>query len=92
MLNDLFARDILKLRDVENFLGSKVAVELPYDPFLYLKAANEGVPIVTGAPRSLPAERLTRLGTVAFGEEGYAGVVAASPDKKKSGGLFRRGR
>src|SRR5207342_1932677 len=50
----LSARDILKVRDVETFLGAKMAVELPYDPFLYLKAVNEGIPIVTGAPRSLP--------------------------------------
>ena len=50
VLNNLFAREILKLRDVESFLGSKMAVELPYDPFLYLKAVNEGVPIVTGRP------------------------------------------
>jgi pilus assembly protein CpaE len=88
VLNNLFARDILKLRDVESFLGSKVAVELPYDAFLYLKAANEGVPIVTGAPRSPAAERLTRLSTVAFGEEGYTQAAAAA--EKKSGGLFRR--
>jgi len=88
VLNNLFARDILRLRDVESFLGSKVAVELPYDAFLYLKAANEGVPIVTGAPRSIPAERLTRLSTIAFGEEGYTAAAAAA--EKKSGGLFRR--
>jgi pilus assembly protein CpaE len=87
VLNDLFARDILKLRDVESFLGSKVAVELPYDPFLYLKAANEGIPIVTGAPRSIVAERLVRLSQIAFGEEGYASVVAP---EKKSRGLFGR--
>ena len=91
VLNNLFARDILKLRDVENFLGAKIAVELPYDAFLYLKAANEGVPIVAGAPKSIAAERLTRISTIAFGEEGYTGTVA-SPEKKKSGGLFRRGR
>ena len=42
VLNNLFARDILKLRDVENFLGTKISVELPYDPFLYLKAAQRG--------------------------------------------------
>ncbi len=89
VLNNLFARDILKLRDVENFLGSKIAVELPYDAFLYLKAANEGVPIVTGAPKSIAAERLTRLSTIAFGEEGYSAPVVA---QKKSGGLFRRGK
>ena len=87
VLNNLFARDILKLRDVENFLGSKVAIELPYDAFLYLKAANEGVPIVTGSPRSIAAERFVRLSQIAFGEEGSK--AAATPEKK-SGGLFRR--
>ncbi len=86
-LNYLFARDILKLRDVEGFLGAKVAIELPYDAFLYLKAVNEGVPIVTGAPKSVAAERLARLSALAFGEEG----IAASPpaEEHKSGGLFR---
>jgi pilus assembly protein CpaE len=87
VLNDLFARDILKLRDVESFLGAKVAVELPYDAFLYLKAANEGVPIVTGSPRSIAAERLVRLSQIAFGEEGAKPAVTP---EKKSGGLFRR--
>jgi pilus assembly protein CpaE len=91
VLNNPFAREILKLRDVENALGSKVAFELPYDPFLYLKAVNEGIPVVVGAARSVPAERLTQLSASAFGENGVAPIpVAAAP--KKSGGLFRRGR
>ncbi len=90
VLNNLFARDILKLRDVESFLGAKMAVELPYDSFLYLKAVNEGVPIVTGAPRSIAAERLAKLSSVAFGEGGYQ--VPVSTEAKKSGGLFRRRR
>ena len=90
VLNDIFAREILKRRDVETFLGSKIAVELPYDPFLYLKAVNEGVPIVTGAPRSVPAERLARLGSMAFAEE--ASTLQAAAEEKRSGGLFRRRR
>ena len=89
VLNNVFAREILKLRDVESFLGSKVAVDLPYDAFLYLKAANEGVPVVTGAPRSLAAEGFARLSQIAFGEEGYRQAVMP---EKKSGGLFRRRR
>ena len=60
VLNNVFAREILKPRDVESFLGTKMSAELPYDPFLYLKASNEGVPLVTGAPRSTPSERLVR--------------------------------
>ena len=90
VLNNLFAREILKTRDVENFLGAKMAVELPYDPFLYLKAVNEGVPIVTGAPRSAPAERLIKLSEIAFGTGGYQ--LPAETQEKKSGGLFRRRR
>ena len=90
VLNNVFARDILKLRDVESGLGAKVAFELPYDPFLYLKAVNEGVPIVLGAPRSAPAERLVRLSASVFGEDGHAVPVEAT--EKKGGGLFRRRR
>jgi pilus assembly protein CpaE len=88
VLNNMFEREILKLRDVESFLGTKVAIEMPYDAFLYLKAVNEGVPIVTGAPRSAAAERLTKLSALAFGEGGYQ--VPAQVEPKKSGGLFRR--
>jgi pilus assembly protein CpaE len=43
VLNNLFAREILKARDVETFLGTRMSIQLPYDPFLYLKASNEGI-------------------------------------------------
>ncbi len=66
VLNQLFARQIIKTRDVEANLGSKVSVELPYDPFLYLKAVNEGVPVVLGAPRSGPAQAMGRLAEQVF--------------------------
>jgi len=89
VLNNVFAREILKPRDVENFLGTKMSVDLPYDPFLYLKASNEGVPIVTGAPRSVPAERFIKLSATAFGEEGS--FVPTGAEERKSG-LFRRRR
>jgi pilus assembly protein CpaE len=88
VLNNAFAREILKLRDVENALGSKVALELPYDPFIYLKAVNEGIPVVIGASRSIAAERFARLRTSAFGQDGVA-AVAATQDDRRSGGLFR---
>jgi MinD-like ATPase involved in chromosome partitioning or flagellar assembly len=64
-----------------------MSVELPYDPFLYLKASNEGVPLVTGSPRSTPAERLMRLSAAAFGEE--ATPMPDIADDRKPGGLFR---
>ena len=89
VLNNTFAREILRLRDVEAALGARITLELPYDPFLYLKAVNEGVPIVRGAPRSAPAERLVRLAATAFNEDGEA---VATADNRARGltGLLRR--
>ena len=87
VLNNQFAREILKPRDVETSLGSQIAAELPYDPFIYLKAANEGVPVVIGAPRSVAAERFEKLATVAFGSDG---VVVPEGGEQKRRGLFGR--
>jgi pilus assembly protein CpaE len=86
VLNNTFGREILKLRDVESALGTPVAVELPYDPFLYLKAVNEGVPVVQGAPRSAPADRFVRLSATAFGSDGVGTPVPVQ--EKKSGPRF----
>ncbi|MBF6604448.1 MAG: AAA family ATPase [Chloroflexi bacterium] len=93
VLNDAFAKEILKMRDIEGALGTRIAAELPYDPFLYLKAVNEGVPIIRGAPRSLAAERLSRLADLVF--EAGAGATVATPSAddrkaKRLGGLLRR--
>ena len=88
VLNNSFAREILKARDVENALGSKVTIELPYDAFLYLKAVNEGIPIVVGAPRSGPAERFMVLSANAFGQNGL--VTPEVAEERRAGGLFRR--
>jgi len=90
VLNNTFGREILKLRDVESALGTKVTAELPYDPFLYLKAVNEGVPIVAGAPRSAAADRLVKLSTKAFESDGI-GLPPVQESRKKGGRLgFRR--
>jgi pilus assembly protein CpaE len=89
VLNNAFAREILRMRDVESALGSRVALELPYDPFLYLKAVNEGIPIVKGAPRSIPADRLVRLSATAFNENGQD--AWAVPERSRGlTGLLRR--
>ncbi len=91
VLNNQFAREILRLRDVESALGTQVAIELPYDPFLYLKAVNEGVPIVLGAPRSIPAERFEKLAAAAFGNESLSVPEAPAPKRtSRFGGLIRR--
>ncbi len=89
VLNNVFAREILKLRDIENALGTKISIDLLYDPFIYLKAVNEGVPVVIGAARTPAAERFTKLSSSAFGEDGFQ--VPEGLGERKSGRFaFRR--
>ncbi len=87
VLNNAFARDLLKRSDIETALGAKIAAELPYDPLVYLKAVNEGVPVVLGSSRSAPAERLRALAGVVLGPVNGA-VPAPAPKEKR--GLFGR--
>jgi pilus assembly protein CpaE len=68
VVNHLFAREMLKVRDIETSLAARVSMELPYDPVVYLKAVNEGIPVVRGAPRSGAAALLTRLAAILIGE------------------------
>ena len=96
ILNNVFAREILKLRDVESGLGARIALDLPYDPFLYQKAVNEGNPLVRGAARTIIAERFAQLASLAFAGQGTPVVVgaaaAAHVDERKQSGLFGRRR
>ena len=66
--NHLFGAEMVKLRDIESLLGARMAVEIPHDPYHFLKAVNEGVPIVRAAPKSVAAQRLARLAAIALGE------------------------
>jgi pilus assembly protein CpaE len=91
VLNNLFGREIVKSRDVEQALGSRVDAELPYDPFLYLKAVNEGNPVVLGAPKSAVAEQMTRLSAVAFGLDGVPAPPLVEQRKASRRFGFRRG-
>jgi pilus assembly protein CpaE len=88
VLNNVFAREVLKPRDIESAMGTRITTDLPYDAFLYLKAVNEGVPIVIGAPQSAPAERLVKLTGTAFGQDGIS-IPDATPQRR---GLFGRRR
>ncbi|MCI0583297.1 MAG: AAA family ATPase [Chloroflexi bacterium] len=89
ILNQIFAREILRSRDIEEALGTKIAMTIPYDAFVFLKSVNEGVPVVVGAPRSAAAEQLNRLATRLSGIE--LEDPAAERRPKGLGALFGRG-
>lgn len=90
VLNQLFARQLVRVDQVEGSLGVKIAAELPYDPFLYLKAVNEGVPVVLGAPRTPPAERLGELATKLFGTATSVQVERPEGRRGLLAGLLKR--
>ena len=91
VLNHLFARDMLTMKQIEGSIAAKVDAELPYDAGLYLKAVNEGVPVVRSAPTSAPGRALVRLASVTAGID--EAVLAAGDTKRGGilGGLRRRG-
>ncbi|HSW43074.1 MAG TPA: AAA family ATPase [Patescibacteria group bacterium] len=91
VLNHLFARDMLSMKQIEGSIAAKVDVELPYDASIYLRSVNEGVPILRGAPASAPGRALARLAALTAGIEATGD---GSPDAKRGGilgGLRRRG-
>jgi pilus assembly protein CpaE len=84
VLNHIFARDVLTIKQVESAIGAKVDIELPYDATRYLKSVNEGVPILNGSPGSAPARALARLAALVSRID----PAAAGRDGKRGGGLF----
>jgi len=92
VLNNAYARELLKRADVETVLGSRISADLPYDPVVYLKAVNEGNPVVRSAPSSAPAEKLRLLATIVFGSTlvPATGTGAGAEARKEKRGLFGR--
>jgi pilus assembly protein CpaE len=88
VLNNAYARDLLKRTDVESALGSKISADLPYDAMVYLKAVNEGNPVVRSAPKSAPAEKLRVLATTVFG---FGLVPVAAAEGSDGAGKVKRG-
>jgi len=90
VLNHLFAREMLSMKQIEAAIGTQVRAEVPYDPGLYLKSINEGIPIVRSAPTSLPGRA---LGKLAAAVSGVGESTAPIGDDRRGllGGLRRRG-
>ncbi len=94
VLNHPSGRDmILRPKDIETFLGRPPDAEVPYDPLLFVRSANEGIPVLTSAPTSAPAEALRRLAALVSGETptAYPEPPVKEPERRSPGifgGLF----
>lgn len=89
VVNEMYALQTLTPGDIEIALGRKVAIRIPYDPLLYLRAANQGTPVFAGAPTSQPARRYDQLTAVLLGED----APGSNPEPRRRGlaGIFGRG-
>lgn len=89
VVNEIYALQTLTPHDIETALGRRVAMRIPYDPLIYLRAANQGLPVFAGAPTSQPARRFDQLAAVILGED--APQAAAEPRRRGLAGIFGRG-
>lgn len=88
VVNEMYPLPTLTPGDVDTALGRRVAIRLPYDPLLYLRAANQGTPVFAGAPTSQPARRYDQLAGVLLGED--APGQAQEPRRRGLAGIFGR--
>jgi pilus assembly protein CpaE len=88
VVNETYALQTLTPGDIENALSRRVTIRIPYDPLLYLRAANQGTPVYSGAPTSQPARRFDQLAGLLLGED----APASPPEQRRRGlaGIFGR--
>jgi pilus assembly protein CpaE len=88
VVNEMYALQTLTPGDIETALGRRVTMRLPYDPLLYLRAANQGSPVFASAPTSQPARRYDQLAAVLLGEDAPGSV--SEPRRRGLAGIFGR--
>jgi pilus assembly protein CpaE len=88
VVNEVYALQTLTPGDIENALGRRVAIRIPYDPLLYLRAANQGTPVFAAAPTSQPARRYDQLAAILLGED--APHAVGETRRRGLAGIFGR--
>jgi pilus assembly protein CpaE len=98
VLNHIFAAGLVKREDLRRSLQAPIDIEIPYDALIYLKAVNEGIPLMIGAANSSAAAAIRRLAVALIGDqppvsaETTAAAAAAGDGGRKTRlrGLRRR--
>jgi pilus assembly protein CpaE len=88
VVNETYAHQVLSPADIQNALGKRVAVRVPYDPLLFVRAVNEGRPIMLAAPGSPPSRRIDDLAAIILGDD--APQLTVEPRRRGLAGLFSR--
>lgn len=85
VVNQIYPKAMIGAEQIEEHLGIKIGLEVPYDGENFLKSVNEGQPLVSVAHRSSAAGAIRRL-AAELTESGTDGQAAPTPQRR---GLFR---
>lgn len=89
VLNQVYPKAMLTAEQIEENLVVKFALEIPYHQQLYVKAVNEGQPVVLANWRSAPSVQMRHLADMLMGDE--SGEPAAG-GRQSLVNRLRRGR
>ena len=90
MVNQIYPRLMIDGEQIEEHLGIKIGMEIPYDGDGFLKAVNEGQPLVTFQHRSNATAAIRKLATQLTDGEVEAVAVPAQGRSGRFKGLLGR--
>jgi pilus assembly protein CpaE len=82
VVNHVFARDLLKTRDIANLLPSPPMAEIPFTDVDMIRAVDVGVPVVLGRPQSPAAVAMRQLAQALLGVPAASAAAKARPLRK----------
>ncbi len=90
VVNDIYPKRTISPDQIEEHLGIRIGLEIPYDGENFLRAVNEGQPLMSIARRSPAAAAIRKLAEMTA--ETRVDDDYGTPQKKgRLGGLLRRG-
>jgi pilus assembly protein CpaE len=89
IVNDIYPKSFISADQIEEHLTIKVGITVPYDSENFLRAVNEGQPIVSLARRSAAAGALRRLAEM-LADTGAEDGQAKPQKRGRLGGLLGR--
>jgi pilus assembly protein CpaE len=87
VVNNIYPKAMISAEQIEEHLGVKIGLEIPYDAYNFVRAINEGQPLVSIAHRSPAAASIRKLAAELTTGGPADADKAAVPQQRK--GLFR---
>jgi pilus assembly protein CpaE len=90
VINEIYPKTPITADQIEEHVGVKVSLQVPYDSENFLRAVNEGQPLVGMARRSAAATALKKLAELLAETGAEGGEVRATKKGRRLGGLLGR--